>query len=143
MFRVEPQLPEGAYTTYRINSPPSQRRAVPCSTGTCEAFRTGWRTEVDESSSLGVMQAEYIRKNSRRHFTELRDTRGITVFTFEPGQQCFRQHTAPIGEPLYLRYRGDHRTTRPNDVFRHQRAQDWVEDFSETQDKIAQRLRRA
>jgi hypothetical protein len=142
MFRIEPNMPESAYTTFRIFSPRSQRRAVSCAEFGCPEYRFGWRTGVDESTPTGQAQAHYIRNQSGRRFTEHRNDAGITVFTFASRQTCFRTHTVPFGDPMYLRYRGDHRTARPLDVYRHGRAADWVEDFADTQDKIKTRLER-
>jgi len=139
---ITPNLPEDHYTTFRLVSPPNMRRRIPCHDAQCKGYLEGWKTGVDESTPLGQGQAHYIRTQSGRRFSEYKTATGLTVFDFPPGQRCFRSHTVPVGDPLCLRYRGDHRTMRPQNVHRHARIDDWVDDFANTQDQIRTRLER-
>ena len=138
--RVEPKLSSGAFKTYQILSPrATHQRGATCSEVDCQAQAHGWRTEVDEASMLGQMQAHYIRQESGRDFVETRDEHGMTVFTFTPGQRCFARHMVSLDRPeLFLVRNGDHRGDpaggRP---FRHRRAEDGVDDCAGHQERLA------
>lgn len=72
--------------------------AIACHQARCSAFFVGWRTIVDEATSLGQLQAAYIRNRSGRRFSEHKDARGLTVFEFPSGQRCFDQHRVEYGQ---------------------------------------------
>ena len=91
----------------------------------------------------------YIRKNSGRRFVESRvlSDEGVplTAFRFEAGQRCFRadEHRARLERPeIYLvrdgDWRGNPRGTEPR---RHASAADWVDDFANHQETLANRLK--
>lgn len=136
--RIQPAMPVAAYQTYSITSPHDVLVATACEQAGCLNWRHGWETKVDESSDLGRQQAEYIRTKSRRTFTERRTGDGLTVFRFEAGQRCFADHkTRP---EVYVRRHGDWRGNPSGKLYRHTRPIDWVEDFSEHQDKLKTEL---
>lgn len=141
--RITPKAGPGSYKTYQLLAPTStHRRPATCAEFECEAMAFGWVTTVDERTQLGMSQAHYIRKQSGRSFTEDRTETGLTAFTFQPGQRCFAAHTVPVErDPLFIvkdgDFRGNPRGTRPR---QHVNAADWVEDFSEHQDKISREL---
>ena len=93
-----------------------------CDEVSCPHYLLGWRTLVDETTELGQMQAHYIRVSAGRRFVESQDPEGLTVFVFERGQQCFRDHQQHTDRPAIL--------THDNRV--HIRPADWQEDFNET-----------
>ncbi len=102
-------------------------------------YLSGWQTLVDEATALGQAQAGYIRHKSERRFTESRDEAGLTVFTFPPGQPCFRAHKVRLDrEEIFTKFPGDHRG-RTGEA-RLLRPADWVEDFAEHQQKLAHEL---
>lgn len=138
-FRIEPKMPAGAYKTYTIDSPRDTTERAACEQVGCAAYRNGWRTIVDERTDLGRSQAEYIRLRSRRTFREGKTGDGLTVFTFESGQRCFTDHkTRPESYGVHLGdWRMDFGTVRT-----HTRASDWVEDFGEHQERIAEQIER-
>lgn len=142
--RLAPALPVGAMKTYAIRSPRATHwRAATCAEVACPAYLNGWRTVVDEATELGQRQAHHVRKAAGRSYTEHRDEAGLTVFTFEAGQRCFAAdgHQAPTGRPeLYVVRGGDWRGNPRGDVRKHVRAADWVEDFGEHQQQLADRL---
>lgn len=135
MTRIEPAAPAQAYQTYQVMSPHDRTVRSACEEVGCEAWRHGWDTAVDERTELGARQAHYIRHKSGRTFRELR--RGdLTVFRFDSRQRCFADHqTRP---EIYLVKGGDWRGN-PADIQprRHTRASDWVEDFGEHQQRLA------
>lgn len=133
-FRIVPQLPTGAYQTYGIAVPRDTTVKAACEQVGCPAWRRGWRTVIDETADLGAQQATYIRTAAGRTFTERPGPAGTTEFLFDSGQRCFAEH----------RTRPEVYTVRPGDwrgvagpTRRHARAADWVDDFAEHQQRIA------
>lgn len=134
MNRIEPNLPARAYQTYTIASPHDRTVKAACEQVGCAAWRHGWESAIDEATDLGRQQAHYIRTGSGRTFTEHRSAAGLTVFRFEPRQRCFADHrTRPES---YAVLGGDWRRNTGL-LRRHIRPADWVEDFGEHQQRIA------
>jgi hypothetical protein len=134
--RIVPAHAAGAYQTYSVHSPRDTTVKAACEDVGCEAWLFGWDTPIDESTELGRQQATYIRTQSGRTFKEMpRAGEGaVTVFRFEPRQRCFANHrTRPES---YAVLAGDWRI-RGGVLTRHSRAADWVEDFGEHQQRIA------
>lgn len=135
--RIQPAGPVQAYKTYQVISPVSTHyRDGTCAEAGCLDHRNGWRTTVDEATDLGARQAQYIRKQSGRRYTEARTEVGLTAFTFEAGQRCFRTHKVPLGRPeLYVVRDGDWR--RYGSARRFSGPDAFVNDFGDHQDRIA------
>jgi len=142
LTRITPALPVEAVQTYAIRAPKATHtRSGSCAEADCPNLQHGWRSVIDEATDLGAAQAAYIRRESGRKFTEERDLAGLTVFTFEPWQRCFAEHIVPLErEPFYVVRGGDWRGNPRGEVRRHVRADDWVEDFAEHQQTLADRL---
>ncbi|NUP18434.1 MAG: hypothetical protein HOZ81_20585 [Streptomyces sp.] len=142
--RITPNLPVEAYKTYRVTSPLATHwRAATCAEVDCPAHVNGWQSTIDETTILGQQQAFYIRKQSGRRFTEERPEAGLTRFRFEAGQRCFGQHQVPLGRPeLYLVRGGDWRGNPTGELRQHTNAQDWIDDFGEHQDNLADQIRK-
>lgn len=141
MNRIQPVGPASAYKTYRVDTPHDRMLRSTCEDTGCAAWQNGWQSLIDESTPQGQAQAAYIRHQSGRTFRERRTGAGLTVFEFESGQRCFADHkTRP---EIYSVRGGDHRGNpaglRP---VKHARAQDWVEDFGEHQQRIADQIER-
>jgi hypothetical protein len=138
--------------TYRIASPlDTHWRVGTCEEDHCDAYLRGWRTVVDENTELGQQQAAYIRGDRSRKHTETREVvelpphapddppvTGVprTVFTFEAGQKCFRQHRVPLNRPeLYLvDSNGSRRTHSGPDA--------WRDDLCTNQERLAELINR-
>jgi hypothetical protein len=135
--RIQPAGPVSAYVTYRVVSPPDRAVRTACEEAGCLAWRHGWETRVDESTDLGRAQADYIRTRSGRTFREQRTAEGLTVFRFEPGQRCFAEHST---RPEIFSVRGGDWRRDLGLIRRHQRGQDWVEDFAEHQDRLSRAI---
>jgi len=144
--RFPAHLPVTAMRTYAVARPLATHfRPATCEETACPAWLFGWLTKVDESTDLGQRQAHYIRHDKSRRHVETRAEDGLTVFTFEPGQRCFNtvQHKLPLDKPeIYTVRDGDWRGNPTGRVMHHQSADDWVEDFGEHQDALADRLER-
>jgi hypothetical protein len=140
--RLPPAMPAGSYKTYQLAAPRSTHfRPATCADVDCEAYLFGWRTAVDVATDLGRRQADYIRRAAKRAYTEDR-VDGLTVFIFEPGQQCFAEHQVRLERPpLFIvrggDFRGDPRGEQPR---YHSRPEFWVEDFATHQAGLAEQL---
>jgi hypothetical protein len=132
--RVQPALPVASMQTYQAVAPSDQTIVAACASVACPAWRHGWDTTVDETTELGQRQAAYIRGESRRTFREQANAVGLTVFRFEAGQRCFADHhTRPAS---YLVRGGDWRA-HLGVARTHVHPSDWVEDFAEHQQRLA------
>jgi len=139
-FRIPPNLLVGDYQTYSITAPPDTLVKAACEQAACPAWLYGWRTLVDETTDLGRQQAVYIRTAARRTFRERPGPAGLTEFLFDSGQRCFGEHrTRP---EFYAVRDGDWRGNPTGRVRRHSRPADWVEDFGEHQQAVADQIQR-
>lgn len=87
--------------TFRMSMPvATHRRVASCREVDCSHYLEGWKTIV----ATGSAQALYIKHHSERRFIEQTEA-GQTAFLFHPGQECFRNHTVPLGRPPFLLHR--------------------------------------
>lgn len=141
--RIEPKLGPDAFKTYQIVAPlKSHWRKASCEEVQCQSFARGFKSVIDTSTSLGQQQARYIENVSARVFGKTQEGSMIT-YVFPAGQACFTQHRRPLErEPFYVVRDGDHRGnprgTRPVQ----RRAAEWVDDFAEHQQGLADRMNR-
>ena len=166
LTRIPPTLPVTGMKTYTAATPLATHwREATCTEHDCEAQRTGWLTIIDERHTRDVgaadtpagsvelleamsdqsqRQAYYIRHLSGRAFVESVDEgTGHTIFDFGPGQTCFERHVIKTDRPeIYVVRGGDWRGNPRQEGMTHASAADWVEDFSEHQDRIANRVNR-
>ncbi len=139
---IVPRLGAEHFKTYQILAPVSTHfRPATCQEVECAGWANGWITTVLPDSP----QANYIRRSSGRQFTETVNENGddTHVFTFPPGQQCFRasEHRKSLErEPLYVVRGGDFRGDPRAETPVRRRAEDWVDDFAEHQQQIADRI---
>lgn len=144
MFRITPAVGAHAYKTYEIRAPLSTHwRPASCAEAGCEQHERGWRSVIDESTELGQRQAHYIRRESGRRFTEEQQGPGVTAFVFEAGQTCFAasKHRVRVGRPeLYVVRGGDWRGNPAGLPTVTRSVDDWVDDFGEHQQRIADRI---
>lgn len=132
--RIDPAGPVGAYQTYAIAQQPDVLVRTACEQAGCLQWAHGWETHLDEGTPLGRQQAGWIRHRSGRTFTEHRTAEGLTVFRFASRQRCFADHrTTP---QTFAVKAGDWRRFLGT-IRRHQNGADWVEDFGEHQQTIA------
>jgi hypothetical protein len=139
-FRVPPALPVHAMKSYAISAPLSTHwHPVTCAEAACDAYEHGWQSFIDEAAELGQRQAHFIRRESGRRFTEERNEHGITVFTFEPGQECFasdRHKARNERQEKYLVRGGDFRGNPTGERRIHSGPDPWLDDFSTHQDRL-------
>jgi hypothetical protein len=148
--RLPSRGPVSAYKTYRIAAPLAThyRTGLTCAQYECDAYLLGWQSQIDEGTELGQRQAAFIRKRSGRKFTEHRTDAGLTVFSFEPGQEGFASssatepghgnHRKRLDRPeVYIERAGDHRGNPTGMRQVHTRPEFWVESFAENQARLA------
>jgi hypothetical protein len=94
--------------------------------------------EADESTEVGQYWAKKFRQDKTRSFREERNEYGMTVFHFPPGTPCGNKHQVRLPKPeIFIVKGGDHRGNPKGTPTRvHTKAEFWVEEFAETQDKI-------
>lgn len=140
MNRIPPQGQVQDYKTYQIVSPLSTHwRPATCAEIDCPDYLKGWRVRVE---GLPPEMAHTARTCGRK-YSELEVTENEHWLVFEAGQSCFRahQHRALLDkQEIFIVRDGDFRGNPTGNVRKHTRPDHWVEDFSEHQDKLAQRI---
>lgn len=124
-----------AYKTYQIASPiETHYRKATCQEVNCEAYRLGWRLQLD---ILQPKDKQTI-KDSRRKFVIQEDDKGVKWLVFEAGQPCFQAslHRTTLERPeIYRVGRGDYRSYDERTA-RILRPEDWLDDFANHQDRL-------
>lgn len=139
--RIAPRGAAGLYKTYAIAMPiKTHYRDATCAEVECEANLQGWVTTVDVATELGRKQANYIRMASGRAFTPS-EAGTLVRFEFPAGQKCFAQHRIALDRPQVFSvrdgdWRGNPRGTAPVQ----RRPEDWVDDFANHQQKLADKM---
>lgn len=134
------KMPVSSMKTYGLAQPMATHwRDGTCEECFCDKQAKGWLSMIDENTDLGKQQAYYIRKLSGRKYTESKAADGLTHFVFEAGQKCFKQHKVPLErDPIVYVRGGDFRGNPRQEIRRHSRIDDWVDDFATHQDSIAE-----
>lgn len=134
-----PQLPPEQMKTYAIvRKDGVHARPATCAEVECPQWAHGWVTRVPRGSRL----ADFIVGNTHgRKFTETTSIESAErEFIFPFGQECFRssQHRVPIErEPLFVVRDGDWRGNPRGTAAITRRPDDWVDDFANHQQHIA------
>lgn len=144
LTRVPTAFPVQAVRTFQIAAPAStHRRAATCREVECDGWVNGFAVFVDETTELGQRQAYHIKIHSGRKFSERKAKDGRTVFLFGSETECFSTHTVPLErEALYVVRDGDYRGNPTGMRRQHAVPADWVDEFANNQDKLAERQRR-
>jgi hypothetical protein len=145
--RIPPQAGPEAYKTYSWRAPLSTHwRPATCEEVDCPDFLNGFVTTVDTATDLGQKQYHFLTHDRKRSYSMQRVNDTLCKFVFRPGTICmrFRDHRAPIGRPpLFLVSGGDWRgNPRQIPTTRHRTAENWIEDFSDHQDRISTAVQR-
>lgn len=139
---IVPRLGAQHFKTYQIVAPvPTHFRKATCEEVQCGGWARGWVTKVLPDSP----QANYIRRSSGRRFTETKNEDGTVSFAFPAGQMCFQaaNHRKSLErEPLYVVRGGDARGNPMGIPSIQRRASEWVSDFAEHQQQIADQIER-
>lgn len=145
--RIEPLMPAQAYKTYGMSMPiRTHWRPATCEEIGCQAFSNGWVSTFDLGTELGAKQYAYCRNDKSRSFTAQRAGTTVIKLVYGPGNKCFQagDHKLPLDRPgRFYVAEGDFRGNPRNIPVRvHRRAEDWVEDFSEHQDRLSTEIQR-
>lgn len=140
VFRIEPLMPVQNYRTYGMSMPLSTHWVpATCEEFDCAAFLNGWVTTIDLSTELGQKQYHFLTHDKTRTSEQEKLPGTLVKFTFAPGNTCFSksEHKLPLGRPASFYTRGGDWRGNPGGERRvHKRAEDWIEDFSENQDRL-------
>ena len=142
LTRIPPKLGPQAYKSYGLRRPlESHWRVATCEEYGCEAYRCGWVTTVDTSDDLGKARHYYISHDRSRRHSVQHVGGSLYKFVFGPGQACYRasEHRTRIDRaPLLVVADGDWRGNPRNTPVRvHRTVDDWVDDFSTHQERLA------
>lgn len=143
--RILPAMPVQAYKTYGMSMPlPTHWRPATCEEVDCEAYRYGWVSTFDLSTDLGQKQYDYCRQDKTRSCSMQRASLTLVKFVYPPGNRCFRagDHRLPMERPAVFTVRGGDWRGVTTSARVHKRAEDWIEDFAEHQDRLATQLER-
>lgn len=119
--------------TFAVSSPrTSHERRASCAEVECGHYLNGWASPVDTGTELGARQAHYIRAESGRRFKEVAtEAATIVRFEFEPGQQCFAEHTVPLERPAVFSIKDG--ADKPEVV---SGGEEWTDRFNDHIDRI-------
>jgi hypothetical protein len=133
--RPAPAGPPQAFETRGIR--PYWRKAT-CAEVDCDQWREGWTTVVDPNTALGRDQADYIRTQSGRRFTQSTTPHGWIAFEFEARQRCFGsdRHLVQADRPeLFIARAGDWRAALSQPRV-YERSNQWVDDLHTRTDRL-------
>ena len=128
--RAVPQLAVGQMTTYGVQIP--KRRAT-CKEVDCPHYLKGWSTTIVANSADEAL----IRGSGRRWSNMEPLPGGFRRYTFSGGQPCFAaaKHRVAADVATFYKRGGDWRATVTPAV--KMRPSDWVDDFANHQQKLA------
>lgn len=131
--------------TFQVVAPKSTHTVkATCEDVECEQYARGWRMTIDLGTKLGQDQAYYIKHQAGRSYKKISARDGVVVLEFASGQPCFQEHRVRNDLPEVFRVKGGDRRGNPlKTVTRvHKRAETWVEEFQENQDRLKTRIER-
>ena len=115
---------------YSIAKPvETQTRPASCDEVNCPTMAAGFVVNVDEATTLGRRQAQYLRTAAGRAYTES-SLAGLTAFTFPPGEQCFAGHRVSEDRPEF------YTVTDRGRRFRHTGPDPWLNDCGDHLDML-------
>lgn len=143
--RAEPRIGAENMQTFAIRQPKSTHfRKATCEEVECQMYAKGWKMVIDLQTPLGQKQAGYIKHQSGRQYQVAEQKDGLVTLVFAPNQPCFQDHQVRTELPeIYLVKGGDFRgNPRGTKTRVHSKAEHWVEEFAENQDRIIEAHRK-
>lgn len=143
--RTTPRMPVEGMQTFQVTAPiATHTRRATCEEVECPQYKRGWLMKLDLGTELGQKQAYYIKHSSGRAYkvTDQRD--GLVTLEFKANQPCFREHRVRIERPEIYRVKGGDYRGNPlrTPVRTHTKAEHWVEEFAENQDRLKTQMER-
>lgn len=145
MGRIDPALPAKTMQTFQVVAPVSTHtRPATCEEVECPQYARGWAMKVDLQTDLGQKQAYYIKHHSGRKYLVADQQDGLVTLHFSPNQPCFQEHRVRTDRPEIYRVKGGDFRGNPlrTPVRTHKKAEFWVEEFQENQDRLKTRIER-
>ena len=145
MGRIEPRLPARAMQTFQVVAPKeTHTRPASCEEVECAQYERGWRMKIDLQTELGQKQAYYIKHQSGRKYKVIGQQDGLVTLEFAANQPCFGEHRVSLQRPEIYRVKGGDFRGNPlrTPVRTHKKAEYWVEEFSEHQDRLNTQMER-
>lgn len=154
--RIQPNMPVTSYKTYSINAPLSTHwRPATCEEVDCLNYLNGWIIGVHPGTEIGQKQMHLIKTSGRAYtLIDVDEARvrwpdvaggfpaGMLVYHFKEGQQCFLPHQARVERQEIFSVRGGDWRGVTSEPRIHSRPADWVEDFSEHQERLKTAIER-
>jgi hypothetical protein len=138
---IQPARSAAAYKTFEVRQPVDTHfRKATCADVDCPNYLNGWRVRVEGLTP----EALHTAKTCGRKFVELSAAAGETWLMFEAGQPCFRttEHRVLLDRPqIFIARGGDFRGNPRGDRRVHANADDWVDEFANHQQVLADRLK--
>lgn len=128
------------YKTYTFATPARTHfRWADCEEYQCVSFRFGFKLTIDLSTTLGLAQYDFAKKDKTRSFAENRVNLQLIELIYPPGTRCWdwRDHRVPVDRPPILIVRGGDWRAHTGLIRRHVRPEDWADDAATHQDKLA------
>jgi len=140
--RIAPDAGPEHFKTYGASMPLATHwRRATCAEVDCDAYLNGWVSTFDLGTDLGQRQYDYCTHDRERRYSVQRVSMTVVKLLYGPGQRCFRSgdHRVPLERPARLYVAGGDWRGNPRriPVRVHKRPEDWVEDFSEHQARVA------
>lgn len=139
--RIAPLMRPDKYKTYQMVMPKATHtRSATCQEVECANYAFGWMVVLDENIPIQAEMANDIRLRLGRKYV-VSQLNNIITFTFPGGQPCFADHRVPLERPeLFIVKRGyadpvneSYADPRRGTTMR---AEDWVDDCQNNQDKL-------
>lgn len=143
--RIAPRLGAEHMQTFEITRPKeTHTRAATCEEVECRAYANGWTMTLDLTTELGKRQARYVKYSSGRSYEVAEQYDGLVTLIFRPGQLCFAEHRVDTDAPAVYRVRGGDYRGNPGRIptRTHKKAEYWVEEFAENQDRLKTAIER-
>ena len=143
--RVKTRTPVEMMQTFQVVAPKSTHtRPATCEEVECAHYARGWSMKIDLGTDLGQKQAYYIKHSSGRSYKVVSQRDGLVTLEFAPSQPCFQEHRLPTGRPEIFRVKGGDYRGNPlrTPVRTHKKAEFWVEEFAENQDRLKTQIER-
>lgn len=145
--RLAPDAGPEHFKTFTWSAPVRTHwRPATCEEYKCDGIVHGFVTTVDTSTDRGRKQYHFLTHDKERTHSMQRVGPTLFKFIYKPGNPCFNRegHRVPIGRPpFYLVSGGDWRgNPRRIQTLYHRRPEDWVDQFANHQNDIAEAFRR-
>lgn len=143
--REKLRMPVNAMQTFQVTAPISTHtRKATCEEAECAQYLRGWRMKLDLGTELGQKQAYYIKHHSGRAYKVVAQQDGLVELEFSGNQTCFQDHRVRIDRPEIYRVKGGDYRGNPlrTPVRTHKKAEYWVEEFAENQDRLKTQMER-